>query len=58
MGVGRAGRARPGGAAPAGSHLATALLWRERGGSELVMATHDQALATAARASGFSVVGI
>jgi hypothetical protein len=56
--MGRAGRARPGGAAPAGSDLATALLWRERGGSELVMATHDQALATAARASGFSVVGI
>ena len=39
-------------------HLATALLWRERGASALVMATHDEALATAARASGFAVVGV
>jgi predicted nucleic acid-binding protein len=38
-------------------HLATAALWRESQGAELVMATHDAALATAARASGFSVIG-
>ena len=38
-------------------HLATAALWRESRGQELSMATHDTALATAARASGFSVVG-
>ena len=39
-------------------HLATALLWRERTGADLVMATHDTALATAARASGLRVVGL
>ena len=39
-------------------HLATALLWREQGHADLVMATHDEALATAAKASGFRVVGI
>lgn len=39
-------------------HLATALLWRERAGVDLVMATHDVALGTAARASGLSVVGV
>lgn len=38
-------------------HLSTALLWRERTGTELAMATHDQALATAARASGLRVIG-
>jgi uncharacterized protein len=38
-------------------HLATALLWREQSGGDLVMATHDTALATAARASGLPVVG-
>lgn len=38
-------------------HLATALLWRERGASDLVMATHDGALALAARSSGLRVVG-
>lgn len=38
-------------------HLATALLWRERSGAQLVMATHDQALGVAARASGLRVVG-
>jgi predicted nucleic acid-binding protein len=38
-------------------HLATALLWRDQRGGELVMATHDGALATAARASGLVVVG-
>jgi predicted nucleic acid-binding protein len=39
-------------------HLATALLWREMTGSRLVMATHDEALAIAARAHGLPVVGI
>lgn len=39
-------------------HLATALLWREQGHTDLVMATHDEALAIAAKASGFRVVGI
>jgi predicted nucleic acid-binding protein len=38
-------------------HLATAALWRESRGGELAMATHDPALATAARASGFRVIG-
>ena len=39
-------------------HLATALLWRERSTAELVMATHDHRLGTAAQAHGFKVVGI
>ncbi len=39
-------------------HLATALVWQEQTGLDLVMATHDPALATAAKASGFRVVGI
>ena len=39
-------------------HLATALLWRERGHADLVMATHDEELAIAAKASGLRVVGI
>lgn len=39
-------------------HLATALLWRERTEAKLVMATHDAALGTAARASGLAVVGL
>ena len=38
-------------------HLATALLWREGRQEDLVMMTHDTALAIAARASGFHVVG-
>ena len=38
-------------------HLATALLWREGRQEDLMMATHDDALAVAARASGFHVVG-
>lgn len=38
-------------------HLATALLWQEARGRALVMATHDQALALAARASGLRVIG-
>ena len=39
-------------------HLATAMLWRESRSQNLVMATHDAALATAARAFGFTVIGI
>jgi hypothetical protein len=39
-------------------HLATALLWQERANTEPVMATHDAALGTAARAFGLRVVGV
>jgi predicted nucleic acid-binding protein len=39
-------------------HLSTALLWRERTGTDMVMATHDEALGVAAKASGLRVVGI
>jgi predicted nucleic acid-binding protein len=39
-------------------HLATAQLWRERSAPGLVMATHDTALALAARAIGMTVVGV
>jgi predicted nucleic acid-binding protein len=39
-------------------HLATALLWQEGANTELVMATHDAALGTAARAFGLRVVGV
>jgi predicted nucleic acid-binding protein len=38
-------------------HLATALLWRERMAGLSVLATHDSALALAARSFGFDVVG-
>ena len=38
-------------------HLATAQLWRERTTTVLTMATHDAALATAARALGMPIVG-
>ncbi len=39
-------------------HLATADLWREVQGKDPVIATHDRALALAARASGFRVIGV
>ncbi len=39
-------------------HLATALRWRETEGVELVMATHDRALAIGARAHGLRVIGV
>ena len=39
-------------------HLATALLWTETTGESLAMATHDAALAIAARAHGLAVVGV
>lgn len=38
-------------------HLATALLWREQTGQDLVMATHDGGLALAARAFGLETLG-
>ena len=38
-------------------HLATAGLWAETSGEQIVMATHDGALALAARAFGIRVVG-
>lgn len=38
-------------------HLATALMWKEQTRADLVMATHDTALALAAKASGLRVVG-
>jgi hypothetical protein len=37
--------------------LATALIWRDRVGPLPTMATHDTALAVAARAFGFDVRG-
>jgi predicted nucleic acid-binding protein len=39
-------------------HLATALLWREMTRADLVMATHDVALAMGALAHGLPVVGV
>ncbi len=39
-------------------HLATALLWQQETGIDLVMATHDQALGTAAKAEGMRVIGV
>jgi hypothetical protein len=38
-------------------HLSTALLWRDGTGAPLTMTTHERPLATAARASGFTVTG-
>ena len=38
-------------------HLATALLWKEMAAEGLTMATHDGALAIAAAAHGFPVIG-
>ncbi len=38
-------------------HLATALVWRDRMGQDLVMATHDGGLAIATRAFGIEVIG-
>ncbi len=39
-------------------HLATAMRWREETRQEIVMATHDVALATAALALGFRTIGV
>jgi predicted nucleic acid-binding protein len=38
-------------------HLATALLWKEMTKGDLVMATHDRALALGSQAHGLRVVG-
>lgn len=38
-------------------HLATALHWRDATDADLTMATHDKALAAAARATGVPVIG-
>jgi hypothetical protein len=38
--------------------LAPALLWRESEDAELIMATHDRALAIAAQAHGLMAIGI
>jgi predicted nucleic acid-binding protein len=38
-------------------HLASAVLWCESTASRLTLATHDESLATAARAVGLEVVG-
>jgi predicted nucleic acid-binding protein len=39
-------------------HLATALLWKEMTRMDVVMATHDTALALGAQAHGLTVVGV
>ena len=39
-------------------HLSSALLWQEFTGTDLLMATHDRALALAAQAYGMKVLGI
>ena len=39
-------------------HLATALVWRDRLGLPLIVATHDPALGLAARTFGFEVRGL
>ena len=39
-------------------HLSTALLWREMRRVDLVMATHDEALALGAQAHGLPVIGV
>jgi predicted nucleic acid-binding protein len=39
-------------------HLASAEVWRDARKKELIIATHDRALALAARATGFRVIGV
>jgi hypothetical protein len=39
-------------------HLASALLWKEMTGADLVMATHDTALGLGAHAHGLTVAGV
>jgi predicted nucleic acid-binding protein len=39
-------------------HLASALLWRERRGGDLLFATHDPRQARAARGLGFECIGL
>jgi predicted nucleic acid-binding protein len=38
-------------------HLSTAISWRDASGNQVTMATHDKALATAARSVGLQVIG-
>ena len=56
--LGRAGEPLP---SPLGTldaiHLATALAWRDGTGADLTFATHDLALAAAARSMGFQTIG-
>ena len=42
----------------AGQKSSSSLLWREQTAADLVMATHDGVLATAAKASGLRVIGV
>ncbi len=39
-------------------HLATAVTLKEQGGEEVLLATHDEALALAGRSLGFRVIGV
>jgi predicted nucleic acid-binding protein len=39
-------------------HLSTALLWKEMTGTQIAMATHDEALGLSAKAHGLSVIGL
>ncbi|NOT07986.1 MAG: type II toxin-antitoxin system VapC family toxin [Gemmatimonadales bacterium] len=39
-------------------HLSTALAWRDARAASLAMATHDKALATAARSVGLETIGV
>jgi len=39
-------------------HLSSALLWQEVTGEQLIMATHDRALALGAQAHGMGILGI
>jgi len=39
-------------------HLSSALIWQELTGEDLVMATHDRALALGAQAHGMRVLGV
>jgi predicted nucleic acid-binding protein len=39
-------------------HLATATFWRDAHAEDLIIATHNVALAAAARASGFHTIGV
>jgi len=56
--LGRAGAPLP---SPLGTldaiHLATALSWKDSTGADIIFATHDAALATAARSTGFQTIG-
>ena len=43
---------------PGAIHRSTVISWRDSRNSELILATHDIALGTAARAMGLRVVGV